>query len=454
VAVGDFNGDGRLDLAVTNYDSKNVSVLLGNGDGTFGDARNSPTGSGPRSVTVGDFNGDGIPDLAIANNAGVSVLLGNGDGTFQAPRSFDAGGVGVRVAVGDFNGDGILDLAVAHLTGAESWGVSVLMGNGDGTFQAPRSFATGSSPDSVAVGDFNGDGIPDLAVANYASYTVSVLLGNGDGSFGAAVNYYLGANPFSVTVGDFNGDGYPDLVVATSYSGQPGTVSVLLGNGDGTFQVARRFAAGSYPVSVAVADVNNDGVPDLVVAGEVGVRVLVGKGDGTFQTAHFAYVTGANPYSVAVGDFNGDGFPDVAVANNGFNYYHLQEGVSILLNDSDWTGDGAPGRRHLPITQTALASAELLTEPVLELDTSAATRSPRGAIAPVGDGSRPLLRTDADETLIRAAPAESSGPQPPPTPVRARGETPPGALLDRVFSMPEPGWLWDRSTDEQWLAGP
>jgi hypothetical protein len=161
---------------VANSGSNNVSVLLGNGDGSFQDARSFAAGSGPRSVAAGDFNGDGLLDLAVAGDSGVSVLLGNGDGSFQDARIFGAGYGPNSVAVGDFNGDGLLDLAVA-VSGS---GARVLLGNGDGTFQTTNfSYVTGSVPFSIAVGDFNGDGWPDLAAANNFSNDVSILLNDG-----------------------------------------------------------------------------------------------------------------------------------------------------------------------------------------------------------------------------------------------------------------------------------
>ena len=181
VAVGDFNGDGPADLAVADAGGGRVSVLLGNGDGTFQTAVNYFTapGSFPLSVAVGDFNTDGHPDLAVANDDGtVSVLLGNGDGTFQASVQYVTGAPADSVAVGDFNGDGHPDLAPWRHVAR----VSVLLGIGDGTFPASVKYAAGASPDSVGVGVFNRDGHADLAVANDSSGNVSVLLGNGDGS--------------------------------------------------------------------------------------------------------------------------------------------------------------------------------------------------------------------------------------------------------------------------------
>ena len=272
VTVGDFNGDGIQDLAVANHETYDgpdgISVLLGNGDGTFQEAINFGSGGNVASfVAVGDFNGDGVQDLVVANSGdfdsgNVSVLLGNGDGTLQTARSLGAGSNPFSVAVGDFNGDGVQDLAI---TNGGSAHVSVLLGNGDGTFQAAVNFGVGIRPAVVTVGDFNGDGIQDLAVANNGSNNLSVLLGNGDGTFQVAVNFGAGGSPLSVAVADFNGDGVQDLAVANEGSNN---VSVLLGNGDGTFQAAVNFGAGVNPISVAVGDFNGDGRPDLAVAND------------------------------------------------------------------------------------------------------------------------------------------------------------------------------------------
>jgi hypothetical protein len=331
--VGDFNGDGVQDLAVANDNPQSASVLLGNGDGTFQVARNFAAGTYPRSIAVGDFNGDGVQDLAVANlgtywlflDGTVSVLLGNGDGSFQPARNLWAGAGPTSVAVGDFNGDGIQDLAVANYGTDPLYldtGVSVLLGNGDGSFQPARNFgAVRASSFCVAVGDLNGDGVQDLALATYVG--VSVLLGNGDGSFQAARNFATGSNPFSVAVGDFNGDGLLDLAVATYYDG----VSVLLGNGDGSFQAARNFVAGGGPRFVTMGDFNDDGLLDLAVANSTShnVSVLLGNGDGSFQPPrNFAAWSG--PYSVAVDDFNRDGLEDLAVATGA--------GVTVLINNT------------------------------------------------------------------------------------------------------------------------
>jgi hypothetical protein len=316
VALGDFNGDGILDMAVTNGGDNTLTILLGKGDGTFTAAASSPqTGTYPSFVTVGDFNRDGKADLAVANlnSNNVTILLGNGDGTFTAAASNQETGYQPQsMAVGDFNGDGMLDLAVLN-AGMNT--VTVLLGNGDGTFTAsPLSSQTGSQPRSLVSGDFNGDGALDLAVTNGAANTLTILLGNGDGSFAAAPSPATGAYPYAGAVGDFNLDGKLDLAVANQSSG---SITILLGNGDGTFTAAMASpSAGSSPVSVSVADLNRDGKPDLVVAnGSNGtVTILLGNGDGTFGSAS-TQSAGSDPVSIAVGDLNGDGIQDLAVAN-------------------------------------------------------------------------------------------------------------------------------------------
>jgi hypothetical protein len=214
VAIGDLNGDGKLDLATANDNADGtVSVLVNRGDGSFRAKRDFRTGGGPFSVAIGDLNGDGKPDLATANfveDGAVSVLLNRGDGNFQPKRDYATGGAN-SVAIADLDGDGKPDLATAN-SGANS--VSVLLNRGDGTFEARRDYATGPVPEAVAIGDLNGDGKPDLATANYYANSVSVLLNRGDGSFEARLGYATGNAPWSVAIGDLNGDGKPDLATA------------------------------------------------------------------------------------------------------------------------------------------------------------------------------------------------------------------------------------------------
>ncbi len=358
VVTGDFNGDGKLDLAVVN---SGVSIFLGNGDGTFRAHGDYTTGPSPAAVAVGDFNGDGKLDLAVADNGGdVNILLGNGDGTFRPHVGYATGNSPSSVAVGDFNGDGKLDLAVAN-SGASNGisNVSVLLGKGDGTFDAAVNYSAGFGANSVAVGDFNRDGRLDLVVSNFGTGNVSVLLGKGDGTFQTPVDY--GAFiPVSVAVGDFNGDGKLDLAVASIPSGNvgPGTVSILLGKGDGTFQSAVDYSVGSNLAAVAVGDFNGDGKLDLAVANGGGdVSILLGKGDGTFQPP-VDYIADLYSYSIAVGDFNRDGRLDMAVADP------ADSSVSILLQPPLVSGLDAVVEPSNLVFVTQLAGTPSPVQPV------------------------------------------------------------------------------------------
>lgn len=332
VATGDFNGDGKVDLAATDFVTNKLSVLLGRGDGTFQtpvayvmDA--SRPSSAPFGIVVGDFNGDGRADIAAVNGAfgigSVAILLGNGDGTFRSAVNYAAGGYAQGLATADFNGDGVEDLVV---TDFGNNAVVILTGNGDGTFRAGANYPAGTGPTFVAVGDCNGDGLPDLAVAT--SSAVELLTGNGDGTFKLPVRYAAGKNVTAIAVADFDGDGRADLAVT---NGADNDVSILLGNGGGTFQAAVNYVTGADPVGITCGDFKGDGVPDLAVANANGnkVSILIGNGDGAFQPAS-NYNTGGGAVCPVAADFNGDGRSDLAVAT-----YYSVPGVSIFL--------GAPG---------------------------------------------------------------------------------------------------------------
>jgi len=375
VAIADFNGDGKLDLAVadngdsTTADDGGVSIMLGNGDGTFQAARQFRAGRNPVAIAIGDFNGDGRLDLVVSamgdgptgGNRELSILLGNGDGTFQAPITRTAGRNTFTLAVGDFNGDGKLDVAASDVSDPSvnaDGGVELFLGNGDGTLQPPTLIAAGKNPVALVVKDWNGDGKLDLAVANqhdpdptHFNGGVSILLGNGDGTFQPPTFIRVAQFPTSLTTGDLNGDGKADLFVASFVSllGLSGSVhNVLLGNGDGSFRPAasavtartRGSPGAIFPLSPAVADFDSDMKADVAEIFGHSVTVLRGNGDGTFQgqlistlgeltfQGRLIFSAGPNPIALAIGDFNGDGRPDVVVANLGSNF------VSVLLNTS------------------------------------------------------------------------------------------------------------------------
>ncbi|MGA2863269.1 MAG: FG-GAP-like repeat-containing protein [Verrucomicrobiota bacterium] len=301
-------------------------------DGSFHGGASLAVSGGPEHLAAGRLNADTNLDLAVAlwSSGSVAILLGNGDGTFQVKTNYATGNNALSVALGNFNADTNLDLAVANY-GANT--VTILLGNGDGTFQVLSNYNVGANPYGVVTGDFNHDGKTDLAVANYSggsSGTVSILLGNGDGTFQPAVNYPVGHGPLHVAVGDVNGDGKPDLVVANYYDDN---VSVLFGNGDGTFAPAVSVAAGYQPRAVVLADLNKDGKLDLAVfnGGDNTVSVMFGNGDGSFQPRINYPTSTSDGVEMAAADVDGDGWPDLVV--NGYN----NGAVNVLLNRGDGT---------------------------------------------------------------------------------------------------------------------
>lgn len=332
VTSADFNADGNLDLAVGNLapvgGTGSVSVMLGRGDGTFNPKTDFAIGASLLSLTGGDFNGDGKVDLAGSHleTFSVSVLLGNGDGTFGPPIDTSAGTQPSSVVAGDFNQDGRLDLAAAN----SAFGtVSIFLGNGNGAFGSKSDFPAGAFPLALSIADFNQDGKLDVAVANTISNTVSVLLGNGDGTLGSFQSFAADAGLHdAITSDDFNQDGNLDLVLTNRNSN---TVSIFPGNGDGTFGARSDFFAGLFPFAVTTGDFDRDGKLDISVAlnhgGTDTLSVLPGNGDGTFETK-IDFLAGAFPHWLSKGDFNADGKLDLAVANAG------SKMISILLNTS------------------------------------------------------------------------------------------------------------------------
>jgi len=392
IASGDFNGDGITDLAVTNSNDNTVSILLGNPDGTFAPQVTYATGPEPVAVVTGDFNGDGNLDLAVSNGncqapaqplaapvcgpGTVSILLGNGDGTFQPHLDYSVGSIPTSVVAADFNGDGKLDLGVAN---ANDSTVSVLLGNGDGTFQAQVVYTVAtSSPylQSVVMGDFNGDGKLDLAVSCFGG--VSVLLGKGDGTFQSHRDSVVSlVNGYSLAAGDFNQDGKLDLAV-TSVDG----LVILLGIGDGTFFLNDTYAGGSF---VTAADVNGDGKLDLVVSqggdefqSPYAAALMLGNGDGSFQTP-VVLGTGSLALGSLVTDINGDGKLDLVFADSGCGIQSQAScsnppsgiqpppgAISVLLG----LGNGNfVGTANYGVTSSSLTSADFNGDGKLDLAT-------------------------------------------------------------------------------------
>jgi hypothetical protein len=360
IAVGDLNGDGKPDLVVCDG-SGQVGVLLGNGDGTFQPVVLINSGlSGPDSVAVADVNGDGKLDVVIAGGLWpclpdgcfnrVSVLLGNGDGTFGVPKVYSAGYNVVGVAVADMNGDGKPDILVVNrfnsLDFSGDGSVGVLLGNGDGSFGAVQFYDSGrANAGTLAVGDLNGDGKLDVVVT-HGDHSAGVLLGNGDGTLQQSKIYFLSNNLGYSIIADVNGDGKPDLLVTTCFDQFciTGAVGVLLGNGDGTFQTEQLYSSGHFDaISIALADVNGDGRLDVIVAHNCGGRdcnvspvgVLLGNGDGSFQKAIRFYSGGKNAQSIVVADVNGDSKPDLLIANKCISSTDCTSGnVGVLLGTS------------------------------------------------------------------------------------------------------------------------
>ncbi|HEV2768758.1 MAG TPA: VCBS repeat-containing protein [Solirubrobacteraceae bacterium] len=340
VETADLDGDGVLDIVSPNTISDDVTVLLGEGNGTFAPPRTFPGGDGPRTAVTGDFDEDGRVDVALSNvfARGVSVLRGDGRGNLGPPVRHAVGEQPRTVVTSDLDRDGHADLAVVNRRDDT---VSILLGRGDGTFAMARSFPAGDRLSPGGDGDAydldsldaNRDGTPDLAVANRVSNNLSLLIGNGDGTFRPGPIYPAGRTPYDVTAGDFDGDRVPDLAVG---NGDSRDISIFLGRGDGTFDRRPRQGAGVAAFALAVADLDVDGDQDLAVANNPNTTyvdgkdyagsasLLLGRGDGGFGPP-LDHGVGPRPVAIAADDLDGDGRPDLATANRG------TDDISVLL---------------------------------------------------------------------------------------------------------------------------
>jgi FG-GAP-like repeat len=350
VAAADFDGDRITDLAVANGVSNNVSVLLGNADGSFQAPRLVPAGTRPGGLVAGDFNEDNVPDLVVSNvfSQDVSILIGKGGGTFQDQQRIPIGTFARPLVAADFNGDNHLDLAVGAVTGVSDE-ATILLGDGQGGFTLKGRFPIGFGSTALRVEDFNEDGILDLASVDFNSASVSVVLGVGDGSFQAPQRFRAGTKPRALASGDFDEDGHADLAAADPGSA---TAQVLLGLGDGTFQTERTAKVGAGPIRVVTGDFNRDGRPDLASANVISndVSVLLGNGDNTFQVT-LTLPAGTAPTSLVQGDFNGDGRLDLVTANSG------SADLSVFLGNGDGTFHD-PGRVAVGGAPRSLAAAD------------------------------------------------------------------------------------------------
>lgn len=317
LVVADFNNDNKQDVAVTNQVSNDVSILLGNGNGTFGTQTLLTAGSSPYAIVAGKFNADNNVDLAVANSVSnnVSILLGNGNGTFSAATNFFAGSNPISIASGDINNNGTEDLIVANFGGFFSGSVSVLLGNGSGGFTSGTSIRTRTQPSFVTIANLNADSNKDVIVANFGSDSVTTFFGSGSGTFQLNQNISTGAGPVAIELFDSNTDGISDLSVA-NYNGD--SITSCRGSANGNFTSCNvSSGGGANPISLTSADFVGNGTKNLATAlsGSNLVKVL---------TSNVA--VGQFPNAVKTADFNGDNKPDLVSANSGSN------DISVLIN--------------------------------------------------------------------------------------------------------------------------
>lgn len=366
--LGDFNGDGNLDLGVPlrNALSNNLAVFLGNGNGGFSDALLSESGgSSAVAIVAKDWNGDGKLDVAIANRNSnrVSIQLGNGDGTFSTGKALTVGNQPNAIAAGDLNGDGKSDLVVANF-GETS--VSILLNQGNGDFQS-SSVTVGDKlqPYSVSLGDLDGDGNLDIVTANFYADSITVLLGKGNGEFRSPTSYSVGnpgVAPSGTAIGDFDNDNKLDVVVS-NFSTSGRNVSVLLGDGEGAFKSRLDLSANGKPLSIQAADFNGDGNLDIVTPDfSTGLTtVWLGNGNGEFPTKVQSTV-GVEPSSLALGDLDNDKKLDFVAVNSGASNAAVllnQVNLVILRSTSNTTGEVDGSKETRAAIEVNLAKGQL-----------------------------------------------------------------------------------------------
>ena len=371
--AGDFNSDGRDDVAAPTG-TASIGIFLSDSNGHLQPPVNFNSGAAFTYMTTGDFNGDGNLDLVTANEDNtISILLGNGKGKFRHPVKYPSVANAGSILAVDLNGDGKLDMVVGSSKGF-SGEVAVLLGNGNGSFQPPVSYPAGSGyPSAMAAADLNGDGLPDLIVSESETDGIVVLLNQGGGKLGPPTEFQTGYYPTGIATGDFNHDGKIDIAVSTECGSdrycqaEVGSISVLLGNGDGTFQPQVAYSETGSPSAVAAMDFNGDGNLDLVSAD--GLRALdfySGNGDGTFVPS-VPYSTGGAPFSISVGDFNGDHQPDVAIVG-GDGGFSIGATLGVLLNATgtlvSLSSSPNPSQQHQSVTFTVTIAGSVEGEPV------------------------------------------------------------------------------------------
>jgi len=319
--VGDFNSDGYVDVATSNYVGQNVSVILSDGPGGYDPADTYAIGEVAHAITSGDVNVDGHIDLVVADwDQGISVFINNSDGTFAPRATYFVDGQITDVILSDLDGDGDRDIATANCSGGD---VSVLMGSASGTFGPKTDYSIGLCPGAIAVGDLDNDGDVDLVASNGGSNTISVLLNNGSGIFTPQTQIPVGVDPKGLCITDLGSsggapDGYLDIVVTNK---DDDDISVLLNDGDGTFTLDADYPTGDAPSSITSTDLNNDGYMDLAVTnwGTNTVSVFMNEGEGTFYLTHEFYTVGGVPNEIVSADMNNDGDVDLILSSTGEN---------------------------------------------------------------------------------------------------------------------------------------